>query len=104
MYTVPGTGRLSKRTGRKIRGSVKKYRASAPGEPPAVRTGTLRRSWSMEATIDSSWGNHRSAIYTDVPYAEKLEEGAGHMDARPYAERIVEIARPKIVRLFSRLI
>lgn len=50
------------------------YTASAPGEPPAVRTGMLRMSWGMKAVGDGK-GTYKAGIYSDVPYAEELENG-----------------------------
>lgn len=46
-YPVPGTGTIDPETGRRKRGTGVTYRASAPGEPPAVRTGAYRDSWQV---------------------------------------------------------
>ncbi|MCD8308894.1 MAG: HK97 gp10 family phage protein [Clostridia bacterium] len=78
------------------------YTASAPGEPPAVRTGMLRMSWGIKAEGDGK-GNYTAAIYTDTKYAEMLETGTSRMSARPYKEKIVEKARPQVVQIFSQL-
>lgn len=94
------------RSGRRYKkpGTSAAYTASAPGEPPAVRTGMLRMSWGMKATGDNK-GNYAAGIYTDVPYAEMLDEGTpgGKIAPRPYKEKIIETARPKVVQIFSEL-
>ena len=78
------------------------YRASAPGEPPAVRTGMLRMSWGMKAVGDGK-GTYTAGIYSDVPYAEKLDEGTphGYIKPRPFKEKTIEAARPRVLRIFS---
>ena len=85
------------RTGRVYRtprGS--RYTASAPGEPPAPRTGTLRRSWRPVVS-----GNN-PAIESNVRYAAYLEYGTSKMARRPYEEKIVELATPHILRIYSK--
>ena len=80
------------------------YTASAPGEPPAVRTGMLRMSWGMKAEGDGK-GNYTAGIYTDVPYAEDLDTGTpgGKIKPRPYKDKIIETAKPKVVSVFAEL-
>lgn len=80
------------------------YTASAPGEPPAVRTGMLRMSWGMKAEGDGK-GNYTAGIYTDVPYAEDLDTGTpgGKIKPRPYKDKIIEEAKPKVLSVFSEL-
>jgi len=78
------------------------YTASAPGEPPAVRTGTLRISWGIKAEHKGQ-GKITVGIYTRVPYAELLEKGTSRVSARPYKDAIIEKAKPQIKRIFSEL-
>ena len=78
------------------------YRASAPGEPPAVRTGMLRMSWGMKAIGDGK-GTYTAGIYTDVPYAETLESGNSRVKARPYRQKVIERAAPKVTAIFKEL-
>lgn len=80
------------------------YTASAPGEPPAVRTGMLRMSWGMKAVGDGK-GTYTAGIYSDVPYAEKLDEGTPHgkIKPRPFKEKIIETAKPRVIQIFSAL-
>jgi hypothetical protein len=100
-YKVPGTYRLQmdKVAGKKRHGRY--YTASAPGEPPAVRTGTFRNSW--QPTARALFGSYISRIESDVPYAEWLEEGTpgGQMAPRPHHKRILEHAEPKVIRIYS---
>lgn len=81
------------------------YTASAPGEPPAVRTGMLRMSWGLRASGDGK-GNYVAAIQTQIPYAPWLENGTNgkhRMAPRPYKEKIIEMATPGVNRIFSEI-
>ena len=94
------------RSGRQYKkpGTKATYTASAPGEPPAVRTGMLRMSWGLSATGNGD-GTYTAGIYTDVPYAQLLDEGTpgGKIAPRPYKEKIIEQSRPQIIQIFSEL-
>lgn len=94
-----------KRSGRTYRVPYTKstYTASAPGEPPAVRTGTLRHSWGI-CTVGDGNGQFTIGIYTDVPYASLLEQGTSRMAPRPFRSRVIARATPKINNIFSDLI
>lgn len=105
--------------------SSSKYTASAPGEPPAVRSGALRESWrETSAAVKNSGGSLtvRPAITTDVKYAPTLNEGfdgavkkdivtkSGQsktinyhltIEPRPFEEPIIEAAKPKIKKIYS---
>lgn len=93
-YRVPGT----KRT----------YTASAPGEPPAVRTGIFRLSWQPVTYV--GFGSYISRIESDVTVGSKrrynlgelLEQGTGKMAARPYQDKILEKAEKPIVKIYSK--
>ena len=76
------------------------YRASAPGEAPAARTGTLRNSWGIIAMGSAALGRYSSGIQTNVPYAELLENGTSRMAARPFREKIIQRASPRIGEIF----
>lgn len=80
------------------------YQASAPGEPPAVRSGDLRRRWKPRAQSERENGSVtvRPAIWTDVKYAPILQEGSPQMAPRPFEEPIIERARPEIAAIFGR--
>lgn len=68
---------------------------SAPGSPPGVRTGDLRRNWTM--ALDSSVVGISSEMY----YAGYLENGTSKMAARPFKQRIIDAAMPKINEIFN---
>lgn len=94
IYTVPGT--------------KAKYQASAPGEPPAVRTGAFRLSWQPSASV--VFGSYISRIESDLQVGttrrytlgELLENGTSKMAPRPHHDRILEKAEPEIVRIYER--
>jgi len=92
------------RSGRvyKLPFSKKTYRASAPGEPPAVRSGRLRISWSARA-IGKSDGEIIASIYTDVKYAPILQEGTddGRIKPRPFEQPIIDGAKDKVMAIFN---
>jgi hypothetical protein len=52
--------------------------ASAPGEAPAIQSGTLAHSIQVEQVNDLSY-----AVFTDDPKAILLENGTRRMAARP---------------------
>lgn len=116
VYKLPGTygKRMSKSTkaligdyGHKLKGG-RLYRASAPGEPPAVRFGHFRQSW--QPTTRALFGSYIARIESDMRtdngkylLGEILEEGSpgGQMAPRPYQEKILEHAEPKVYRIYS---
>jgi HK97 gp10 family phage protein len=75
----PKTGKLYR-----IRGRKNRHRASAPGESPANRTGTLQRSIGFI--------NYGSGIIigAEAEYARFLELGTDKMAARPYLKRAID--------------
>ena len=81
-----------------------KYQASAPGEPPARRTGALRLHWNgtVETRPGSNGGTEVTAVLeSGEKYAPLLEHGTSRMAARPFHDLIVEKARPKIMRIYE---
>ncbi len=104
--------------------SSSRYTASAPGEPPAVRSGDLRRSWRQKTASESTGKGLtvKPAITTDVKYAPILEDGYdGEVEKdikkkdgttktikyhltikpRPFEEPIIDAAKPKIKAIYS---
>ena len=79
------------------------YTVSAPGEPPANRSGVLRLSWKPQAKSSKSGKtvSIRPAIWTDVKYAPTLQEGTKKMASRPFEEPIIEHAEGKIIAIYS---
>lgn len=110
-YIVPGTGsvRYNKRK-KTAKISYKMYTASAPGEPPAVRTGAFRMSWQpkTEVTGMSDGLIVRSRVESTQRtdngkylLGEILEEGTSKMAPRPHQEKIQQKALPAIKKIYS---
>lgn len=75
------------------------YTASAPGEPPARRTGFLRTSWT---SFSSGGGSSCSfGIRSNMHYSGYLEHGTSKMAPRPFVDKIIEKAEPEIYRIFG---
>lgn len=101
------------RSGRRYRvpGTRRHYTASAPGEPPAVRTGVFRASWQPKQEVNVGTNNQvsvRSYIESrqrtdngSYNLGSLLENGSGRMAPRPYKEKIQEKAKPKIIRIYK---
>lgn len=96
------------RSGRQYRvpGSKRLYTASAPGEPPAVRTGIFRNSWRPASHC--VFGSYISRIESDATtdngrhnLGTILETGTSRMAPRPHQDRIKELALPEIVRIYE---
>ena len=94
-YRVPNTG--------------KKYKASAPGEPPAVRTGTFRFSWGTHVHVEKN-GSHFRAVSSIESneraggrlLGEMLENGTGKIKPRPYKQKVIDRAMPKITAIYKK--
>ena len=82
--------------------SKRRYRASAPEEAPARRTGALRLHWTKGVAegIGSRNGKNEVGIVayleSDTPYSGILEKGSEKIEPRPYVEKIKEKAKPEI--------
>ena len=70
---------------------------SAPGSPPGVRSGNLRRNWTMFS------GGWVFGITSGMGYAGYLEHGTSKMAARPFVEKIKEEAMPQIQAIFGEI-
>lgn len=99
------------RSGRiyRVPNTKKKYRASAPGEVPAVRTGAFRLSWGTRVHVERKGTLYRavSAIESKERaggrlLGEMLENGAGKTAPRPYKKKIIDRAMPKIKEIYGR--
>ena len=101
------------RSGRRYRvpGTRRHYTASAPGEPPAVRTGAFRASWQPKQKVNFGTNNQvsvksyiESRQRTDngkYNLGSMLENGNGKMAPRPYKEKVQEEAKPKIIEIYK---
>lgn len=69
------------------------HRASAPGESPAMDTGTLAASIQVEPT-----GATSAAVATNMDYAVHLEYGTVNMAARPAWVPAAEEVRPRFIQ------
>lgn len=99
------------RTGRTyvVPGTHKKYRASAPGEAPAARTGELRQAVTTEVTEErgepvgyvglrkGSGEGHKPEEYGLI-----LEKGNFKIRPRPWLEPSFEKSRKDVQRIFER--
>lgn len=90
--------RVGKRRKGKGRGRI--HKASAPGEPPAVRTGRLITS--VRSAIQRKSDGIQGLIGTNVKYATFLEEGTRLMKPRPVWRRALKELEGDIQRIFSR--
>lgn len=98
-----------KRIGRTYRvpNTAQYYTASAPGEPPATRTGVFRMSWQPVSYMDGDTFHSEIQNKTKVHgksylLGEILENGRRHMAPRPYRQKIQEHARWKIMKIYER--
>jgi hypothetical protein len=99
------------RTGRvyRVPFTKKTYRASAPGEAPAVRTGIFRLSWGTHVHVEKKGNKFRavSAIESNVKVGSHLlggilEHGTKKKKPRPYKQAVIDRALPKIKALYSK--
>jgi phage gpG-like protein len=67
---------------------------STPGEPPAVVTGTLKRSLTHEYIKDSR--GFCGVVGTNVEYASGLEFGTFRIAARPFMRPALNAKRPTL--------
>lgn len=70
---------------------------SAPGSPPARRTGELLASYRSETGRDER-GRHYVAVVSDDPAASYLEFGTSEMPARPHLRPAVAREVPQVGR------
>lgn len=95
-------GQRSGRVYRKPNTKRAKYTASAPGEPPAARSGALYRSFRPVSNTQGSGPlSVKISIESNLHYAGYLEDGTKKMAARPYVEKIKQEAEPEITAIFS---
>ena len=95
VYRVPNTG--------------KTYKASAPGEPPAVRTGVFRLSWGTHVHVEKHGKRFRAVAAIESKeraggklLGEMLENGTGKMKPRPYKQKVIDKALPKVKEIYKK--
>lgn len=93
------------RSGKRYRVPFSKryYTASAPGEPPARRTGNLRLRWSGDLKTEHTGQNEiklTAILESDTKYAGFLENGTSKMLPRPFVQKILNEAEPDVEKIF----
>ena len=104
VYRKPYTGSLTKEERKKRKYKPPTYRASAPGEPPARRTGNLRLHWNGQVKKGAASGNGIEVIAeleSQEEYASMLENGTEKMAPGPFVEQIKEKAMPEIEKIYG---
>ena len=91
-YRIPNTGGY--------------YTASAPGEVPASRTGNYRARWDMKSYTSGTevHSEIESKVRTDngqYVLGSLLEDGTSKMAPRPHQEKILEKAKPNILKIYE---
>jgi len=90
------------RSGRvyRVPGTKKTYRASAPGEPPAQRTNTLRSKYGFQ--FGKEMGNPIGQVGNPLEYSLYLEKGTSKMAPRPHLVKAFDIKRQIIIGILTR--
>ena len=91
-YRIPNTGGY--------------YTASAPGEVPASRTGNYRARWNMKSYTSGKevHSEIESNVTTDnggYVLGSLLEDGTSKMAPRPHQEKILEKAKPNVLKIYA---
>jgi len=103
LYRIYSKGRKKVRGGRLKAGIRRLHRASAPGEPPAVLTGTLWKSITHEgAKKQLKKGYFVSRVGSNIKYSFYLELGTINIKKRPWLKPALERAAPDIRKLFEK--
>lgn len=102
-YRKPYTGSKTREERKKTGYKPRMYTASAPGEPPARRSGNLRMHWNGSVkTRNTSGGMEVIAVLeSGEKYAAALEKGTSKMAPRPFVEKVREKAMPEIRKIYG---
>ena len=77
---------------------------SAPGNPPGVRSGTLKNYWvpGQEGSVNVGGASVKVFITNNsAGYAGYLESGTRKMAARPFRDKVIKMAIPEITAIYS---
>ena len=90
-------GLIASKRGARNLGDVGLHRASAPGDPPTVKFGGLRKAIQVARPRRKASGPLKGWELTiRIRYAKWLEEGTGRMAARPYIAPTLSMMRPRV--------
>ena len=100
MAIHPKSGRIYKRP-------LKTYKASAPGEAPAVYSGTLLEDLQQETT-QAPWGiKGEVGVGMNALYSKFLEHGTSKMAPRPFlkpaAEKIIPLFKAQMAKVTAQM-
>lgn len=113
-YKVNKTGGKPKKSTRKSKKRKSKkggivYTASAPGEPPALRFGTLQKSFKKRTYGDKIGSNLVVHAITESDLqvngyllGDLLENGTKRIAPRPFKQKTIEAALPKVIQIFQK--
>jgi len=88
--TIAAAGQIAEEAATSMEGQM--VPPSLPGHAPAIRSGILHGS--IKAVSSDSLSSLSAVAYTDVEYAQHLEYGTVHMEARPFMVPAAEHVRP----------
>ena len=96
-------GQRSGRMYRKPHTKGATYTASAPGEPPARRTGMLHLNWygDVETRAVSKGTEILAVLESGEKYASMLENCTSKIAPRPFVDKIKEKAEPEIRKIYG---
>lgn len=79
-------------------GKTRTQGPSAPGEPPHIDEGNLRKNifWWIDKPRPLS-----VAVGTTIDYGLHLEQGTRHMAARPYLRPSLDEMKPKLLKILA---
>lgn len=75
------------------------HQASDAGEPPAIRSGILRGSFTPKPEWHGMSG--AACIASNIVYAPFLQDGTRKMSPRPFREKVIEDAMPRVLAIFA---
>ncbi len=89
-----GTGRIHKRGG-------VTHQASAPGQPPAPDTGSLRANTNADPVLKQDGDDITGRVVANSEHAAWLERGTEKMAARPYLSTLRDEHDAALQRAFT---